>query len=326
MLCVENFIYEYETLHYTFVVSAALKLDAIFTMEILKVKFKLNGLELELEGNEKTVRDELAAFKEFVANNVIPKIGSFDAIQTPLQIVDEQSDASTTYPQLKEIVMKDLPKTEIEWILIYCFYASKFGNDSFTEADIKELYEVSKRRNVNRMKNFSANFAKVLSNGCTRILNENEYIIVKKGIEQAINIVTEMVDKTNSETATVKRSKKQKTKSATRANVLSIVSSISLASNGKGNLKNFYNEYSTKSFFQRNLLFIYFLEKIIEVEDIGLSHLYTCYKYLGEKLPGNLYQSVIDTKNSKGWIDTKDMNKLRITIHGESIVEHELKM
>jgi hypothetical protein len=295
-------------------------------MEILKVKFKLNGLELELEGNEKTVRNELAAFQEFVVNSVIPKMGLFDAVKTPQQVINEHVEIDTPYPHLKEIVMKDLPKTEIEWVLIYCFYASKFGNETFTEGDIKELYEVSKRRNVNRMKNFSANFSKVLSNGFIRILNENEYILVKKGIEHAINIATETVERNNNEIVPGKRPQKQKAKSGSKPIVLNIISSISLNSNEKGNLKTFFNDHSTKSFFERNLLFIYFLEKIIKIEDIGLSHLYTCYKYLGEKLPKNLYQSVIDTKNSKGWIDTKDTNNLKVTVHGENIVEHELKM
>jgi len=65
------------------------------------------------------------------------------------------------------------------------------------------------------------------------------------------------------------------------------------------------------------------MERVLKITDIGINHVYTCYKNVGEKVPGNLYQSLVDTKNLKGWIESKDINNLKITIAGENHVEHD---
>jgi hypothetical protein len=42
-------------------------------------------------------------------------------------------------------------------------------------------------------------------------------------------------------------------------------------------------------------------------------------------VPGALRQSLLDTSFKKGWIDTKSMENITITTHGENLVEHELQ-
>ena len=46
-------------------------------MDNLKMKFKLHGLEFELEGKEATVKEEFDSGKKFVLNNVYFEQGSF---------------------------------------------------------------------------------------------------------------------------------------------------------------------------------------------------------------------------------------------------------
>lgn len=297
-------------------------------MDTLKVKFKLNGLEFELEGNENTVKEELDSFKEFVMASLINRIGSINthAENTSLVIPDNPEN-DFDYPQLKEIVIKDIPKTEVEWILVYGFYSSKYGKEAFRESDIKDMYELSKRKNLNRMKNFSQNFNKTVSNGYIKILNQEEYILVKKGIDRVAEILfvgkEDESKAANTENKFVKKGKKTKAKSAASGSTLSLVNTLNLNPPSQKSLKEYFGQFISKSFFERNLVFIYYLERVLKMENIGINHVYTCYKNVSEKVPGNLYQSLVDTKNAKGWIDTKDITNIKITIAGENFVEHD---
>lgn len=96
------------------------------------------------------------------------------------------------------------------------------------------------------------------------------------------------------------------------------------AKNGKEALKTFYAKKSPTTAMQRNAVFVYYLEKVAKIGGVGVNHIYTCYKDVNEKVPGALRQSLLDTSFKKGWIDTKSMENITITTHGENLVEHEL--
>ncbi|HCZ20877.1 MAG TPA: hypothetical protein DHU85_05065 [Porphyromonadaceae bacterium] len=93
----------------------------------------------------------------------------------------------------------------------------------------------------------------------------------------------------------------------------------------KESLKSFIGQFNVSNGFQYNLLFVYYLQKVISITNINANHIYTCYKDVGVKIPNNLYQNLVDTKNKKGWIDTSDMNNITVTISGENCVEQDLK-
>lgn len=89
-------------------------------------------------------------------------------------------------------------------------------------------------------------------------------------------------------------------------------------------LKNFYAQKISQSALEKNTIFIYYLAKIANIKNINLNHIYSCYKEVSGKLPAALKQSLADTSSKKGWIDTKSMNDIKITIKGEGLVEREL--
>ena len=93
------------------------------------------------------------------------------------------------------------------------------------------------------------------------------------------------------------------------------------AKGGKEALKSFYAKKSPTTAIQRNAVFVYYLQKIAEAKGIGVNHIYTCYKDVGEKVPGALRQSLLDTSFKYGWIDTKSMENITVTTHGENLVE-----
>lgn len=89
-------------------------------------------------------------------------------------------------------------------------------------------------------------------------------------------------------------------------------------------LSDFYSKKEVSSSLKRNAVFVYFLQKVSKINGITINHVYTCYKTLKLKPPTNLYQSLIDTKNKHNFIDTKDMENITLTHHGENFVDHEI--
>lgn len=88
-------------------------------------------------------------------------------------------------------------------------------------------------------------------------------------------------------------------------------------------LKDFFGKYKTSSNFEKNLVFIYYLQEVLKVSEITVDHVYSCYRYLNLKIP-SLIQSLIDTKKAKGWIDTSDTNDMKVTRTGINFLEHEM--
>lgn len=89
-------------------------------------------------------------------------------------------------------------------------------------------------------------------------------------------------------------------------------------------LKAFYEERSPRNGFERNTVFVYFLEKKKGASEIGVDHIYSCHKNVGVPVPGALKQNLYDTAHVKNWINTNDVNNIKITTLGENLVEHTL--
>ncbi|SRR6266478_6264796 len=89
-------------------------------------------------------------------------------------------------------------------------------------------------------------------------------------------------------------------------------------------LREFYAQKKPKNFTEENAVFVYYLNRLKEVEGVTTNHIFTCYKEVGARLPGALYQSLLDTNRKKGWIDTGNMNRILISPIGENFVEHDL--
>jgi hypothetical protein len=105
----------------------------------------------------------------------------------------------------------------------------------------------------------------------------------------------------------------------------SFVKDLDLSSkNGSVALKPFFTEKAPGTAMEKNAVFVYYLERLSKTTGITANHVYTCYKHVGVPVPGALRQSLLDTAHLKGWIDTKSMDDIRLSIHGENYVEHEL--
>jgi hypothetical protein len=78
---------------------------------------------------------------------------------TPTNLLENSNSEliSVDYPSIRDVVTKYLPKSEVEWILIYCFYCSAYGTNDFTRDHLINMYEESKRKTTNNLKNYAVN-------------------------------------------------------------------------------------------------------------------------------------------------------------------------
>jgi hypothetical protein len=89
-------------------------------------------------------------------------------------------------------------------------------------------------------------------------------------------------------------------------------------------LESFYKDKKPSSAMESNAVFVYYLKTLRNINNIGVNHVYSCYRSVKAKVPKALYQSLLDTRKAKGWIITTDMGDIGIGIAGNNFVEREL--
>jgi hypothetical protein len=105
-----------------------------------------------------------------------------------------------------------------------------------------------------------------------------------------------------------------------------LVKALDLSGKGKkSSLKEFYTKYTAKSFFEKNLVFCYYLQEEVKETPITADHVFTCYRHIpGIKAPKALAQSLLDTSHHKGWLDTSSLDNITVPIAGINYLEHDL--
>lgn len=89
-------------------------------------------------------------------------------------------------------------------------------------------------------------------------------------------------------------------------------------------LKDFMEEKKPVSNVQKTTAFVYYLQNLLELDEITIDHIFTCYKSMNYRIPNNLQQNLSDTSSSKyGYINRKD-GKYSMTIFGSNLIEHDL--
>lgn len=108
---------------------------------------------------------------------------------------EEQQKSETRHPELKEypimkdIVIRDLAKTEREWILIFALYSSDYGTKVFTREDIVTKYDESNRKTNSRIANLSNNLKSMVKSGQVKFVNDDDMLLTDSGKEIAIEIL-----------------------------------------------------------------------------------------------------------------------------------------
>lgn len=86
----------------------------------------------------------------------------------------------------------------------------------------------------------------------------------------------------------------------------------------------FFEEKKPSNSMEFNAVAVYYLCKILEIQNITLDHAYTCYREVNKKSPKAFRQSFLDTKKLKGWINMTSDSQLEIPHRGVVFVDSDL--
>lgn len=208
--------------------------------------------------------------------------------------------------------------------ILYLFYMQSNGTK---EVPKTEVIAFLKKVGLNNDGSYRAWMSKMKS---LYNVNNDYYCLSRAGEERAKEYLNDIFDEGKIDNWKLGDTSKGNSKSNNKTNNISknsysIEGSLNLNPSGKESLKSFIGQFNVSNGFQYNLLFVYYLQKVISKANINANHIYTCYKTAGIKMPNNLYQSLVDTKRKKGWIESLDMNNITVTISGENYVEQDLK-
>lgn len=308
------------------------------------MRFKLHELEFEIEGQQDTVKEEFKNFNENILTQLLSKINitqlpntekpSILADTKPIEIgqgqfIDTKVDAD--YPTLKDIKMRDLPKSEPEWLLIYAFYASDFGKKEFTRAMLTKMYDDTDRRTDTRIGNIYTNMKGLISGLYVKSTNDTDYIILDTGKKRILEILDgKSVAKHNGkkplkpksksksdevETEVIQESIKQKTKTSPSQQV----TFVDLKYNVKEmtSLINYFKAHAAKTQNEEVLLAINWFMENKQNEGATIEEIAYLLKIGTSKMPGALSQVLINLKGSKiNFVEKSAASKYSLTSLG----------
>jgi hypothetical protein len=315
-------------------------------VSILKMKFKLHQMEFELEGDQEVVKEQFENFKAFISNDLLPKI-NVQPLQTDPAFTEqkrkqlpgkfEEGDVDFgEIPELREVVLRDLPNSETDWILIYACYKTSFGKESFSEQDIKDQYEKTERTSKSRLANLSNNIKSLLNKKYIKVHNDTNYLIKPEGLEYAYKILegnstsktsTKTGKKVSKESVEPKeKSSKKSPKSNGKSSQFSLDKQLNLRPDDKESLRDFSAKYQMDSSAKQIVIVVYYLKEIMKLAKVTSNHIYTGLEELNVRIPKSLNQIIINTKVRDGWLDYTKMDDISLSMQGRNAVKFDLQI
>lgn len=102
--------------------------------------------------------------------------------------------------------------------------------------------------------------------------------------------------------------------------------SIDLSPAGVQSWPDFATAKQPRSQDERNLLAVYWMREMGGIAAVSATHVFTAYKAMGWPVPSNPRNSLQVTSSNKKWVDTSDMNDIRVTHTGDNYVVHSLPL
>jgi len=143
-----------------------------------------------------------------------------------------------------------------------------------------------------------------------------------------VEVVKEISSPSKQKTTPIQNGNTTTTKKRTSSSKDSykIVKTLNLKGDSSNpSLQSFCEDKITTSSIKFNVVAAYYLKRILNIENVTPDHIYSCYKEMNIKLPTRLLQSLRDTAGSKyGYLDTSDINDIKVPVTGENYLEHDL--
>jgi len=159
---------------------ALYKLDNNAKIRVVRYLLDKFGLIAQPENQSKEIIQNI----QYQQNNVVL------AEQNPMQNQSNNLLNSSTYIALKDVLIKNLTKSEPELLVVICFYNSKYGVDTFTRQSINDAYRDNNIATEQRRKNLSGNLNSLIRKSLVQTITDEDLSITPEGIEYANTILS----------------------------------------------------------------------------------------------------------------------------------------
>jgi hypothetical protein len=105
---------------------------------------------------------------------------------------------------------------------------------------------------------------------------------------------------------------------------LAIVKDLILKPKGKKSLDEFTEGKKPSSYYEKCTVSAYYLKHELVLSAITESHVYTCFKHMKWRVPADLSNTLAYTASQYGWLDTSNLQDIKVTTKGENLVEYDL--
>jgi hypothetical protein len=244
----------------------------------------------------------------------------------------------SNFPHINDVEM-NVNCSEAEWLLIYAFYESDSAKKTFTKKAVFDRY-MEKRKTESRVKNFASNWKSLFKNYFSTF-NENEIKFKQEHLSFIKDLVlgkekgnTRNISKKRKSSKTIGKDNEPEPNGSTKAHKPKVTKSSSIAYNLVPDLNlhpkkieslaDFFSRYKAKNTADTILLIVYYLQKKISEQNIGVDKIYTCYKELGIAVP-IINKAFENIKRRNGYLNSSDLGNVTITLAGENHLEHKLE-
>jgi len=93
---------------------------------------------------------------------------------------------------------------------------------------------------------------------------------------------------------------------------------------GKVSLRDFVAEKLPVTLYEKNLVAVYYMERILEIPSISVGHVLAAYAACSWKPPSDPENSLQQVSSHKDWLDTSDMKAIRTVHVGSTYVEYDM--
>ncbi len=211
------------------------------------------------------------------------------------------------------------PRTESEWILIYAFYISEKGTKFFSRDDLRQCYKDTNRYTATRSKNFSSNVKILISEKLISAVNQTDFRIERKGLEQALGIICGEIENKG---AKVTKKKASKSKSST-TETYSLVE-LDLSQDERNMLTEFYTTHAPTNNQDKTVVIAKWLKDAKGIDEINKDIVFTVLRTLGESTSFNINQTLLNAKNQKSYFTSSKAGKFKINHIGEDYVDRDM--
>jgi hypothetical protein len=105
---------------------------------------------------------------------------------------------------------------------------------------------------------------------------------------------------------------------------LRVVQDLVLDPPDKISLREFFEKVNPKRNGEKEVTFIYYLKRILGIEQVTLDHVFTCFYELSQPLPKQLYTSLLQVSSSDKYFSTADVDDLTLRQEGEQYIQQQL--